>query len=138
MQKREIREYTAVYTLGSLGYSGLEVLWRGFTHWTMSVTGGVCFLLLYLVDLHTRGWGLVKKCLVGSGIITAVEFLVGSIVNRWLKWKVWDYSKMPFQFRGQICLFFSVMWFLLCIPAFWLAARLHHGMFSCRRLGWRG
>ena len=35
-----------------------------------------------------------------------------------LGWNVWDYSSMPLNLYGQICLPFSGLWFLLCIPAF--------------------
>lgn len=39
----KFKEYAAVCTVGSVGYSAIEVLWRGFTHWTMALTGGVGF-----------------------------------------------------------------------------------------------
>ena len=51
----KLREYAAVCTIGSVGYSAIEVLWRGFTHWTMALAGGVGFLLLYLADLRMAG-----------------------------------------------------------------------------------
>lgn len=51
----KLKEYAAVCTVGSVGYSAIEVLWRGFTHWTMALTGGVGFLLLYLTDLLHDG-----------------------------------------------------------------------------------
>ncbi len=49
-------------------------------------------------------------------IITTLEFIVGYIVNIILKWNVWDYSNMPFNIMGQICLGFSTLWFALGIP----------------------
>ena len=61
----KLREYAAVCTIGSVGYSAIEVLWRGFTHWTMALAGGVGFLLLYLADLRMAGRSLVEKCAAG-------------------------------------------------------------------------
>ena len=130
MSRQRIGEYTTVYTIGSLGYSALEVLWRGFTHWTMSVTGGVCFLLLYRMNRSLRRRPLLYRCAAGAGIITGVEFSVGCVVNRLLGWDVWDYSDMPFQIMGQVCLLFSVLWFLLCIPGLTLATALQKRLYA--------
>ncbi len=30
----------------------VEILWRGYTHWTMTLTGGVCFLVLYGLHVY--------------------------------------------------------------------------------------
>lgn len=50
---------------------------------------------------------------IGAIIITALEFIVGVIVNLILKWNIWDYSMLPFNILGQISLPFSLIWFLL-------------------------
>lgn len=78
----KFKEYAAVCTVGSVGYSAIEVLWRGFTHWTMALTGGVGFLLLYLTDLRMTGRSMLQKCAAGSLVLTAVEFVAGCIINR--------------------------------------------------------
>ena len=113
---KKIKENLTVYTIGSVGYCFLEILWRCFTHWTMGVTGGICFLCVYKTNLKMKYQSLWKRCLTGSAIVTGIEFVVGCIVNIKLKWNVWDYSGYHYQLFGQICLFYSVMWFLLCIP----------------------
>ena len=106
-----------LYGIGSVGYSLIEIMWRGFTHWTMSVCGGVCLVCLYFADMRMVGKKLWQICLAGSALITAVEFLTGIIVNRMLNWNVWDYSKMKLNLFGQVCLLYSAIWFILCIPA---------------------
>lgn len=50
---------------------------------------------------------LFAQCLVGGLVITAIEFGRGAIVNVRLKLNVWDYSKMPLNCHGQVCLPFS-------------------------------
>ncbi len=109
-------KYILIFLIGSAGYSGLEVFWRGYTHWTMAVTGGACFLIIYLLNGVLRTENILLKCVAGSAVITAAEFLVGVTVNLILKWNVWDYSSLPFNFMGQICLKYSLLWFFLCMP----------------------
>ena len=111
-----------------MGYSLLEILWRGYTHWTMGVTGGLCLSTLYRVSGAVKGWGTGARCALGSAIITAYELAAGWLVNLKLGWDVWDYSRLPFHFRGQICLLYSVIWFLLSMPIFGLCYLLkeHH------------
>ena len=120
MQKenRSVWTWLGVFLSGGGIYSALEILWRGYTHWTMAVTGGVCLVLLHGLNHLCARWALVFRCLTGSAIITAMELAVGLLVNRAAGLAVWDYSDMPGNFLGQICPAFSAMWFLLCIPAF--------------------
>ena len=103
-----------VFLTGCFVYSLLEIASRGFTHWTMTLTG-------------TPLW---QKCLIGSVIITSVEFTVGVIVNIILRWNVWDYSDMPFNVLGQICLPFTVLWFFLCIPAYYVCRTISRRLSS--------
>lgn len=120
MQKRNKSVWTwlGVFLTGGGMYSMLEILWRGYTHWTMAVTGGLCLALLHGLNRLCARWALVFRCLLGTAIITTIELAVGLIVNRGAGLAVWDYSDMPGNLLGQICPAFSAMWFLLCIPAF--------------------
>ena len=109
-------KYILIFLIGSAGYAGLEVLWRGYTHWTMALTGGVCFLIIYLLNAALTEENILFRSLVGAMVITSTEFIVGVTVNIILKWNIWDYSSLPFNFIGQICLRYTVLWFLLCVP----------------------
>ena len=112
-----IVEHLSVYISGALVYSALEVLWRGFTHWTMALTGGVCAIMLYMV-FNINRMSFLKKLVLGTVVITTVEFIVGIIVNLGLGWHVWDYSSQKYHVLGQICPKFVLYWFLLNIPVF--------------------
>ena len=116
-------ELLPVFALGSILYGLTEILWRGWTHWTMLLCGGICFTLMYLVS--GSGLSLVKKWLLSTCIITTVEFVAGCIVNLRLHWQVWDYSFQPFNLLGQICPRFILMWFALSIPGVALCTLLH-------------
>lgn len=115
----KIFEYGLVFGVGAVAYTFIEILWRGYTHWSMTLTGGFCLSFLYFVNSHLSV-PLVLKCVIGALIITAVEFAVGCIVNITFHKAVWDYSGLRFNLLGQICLRFSLMWFALCIPAYFI------------------
>ena len=103
-----------MFIFGAIGYPLLELLWRGRTHWTMSIAGGLCTVLLLVVSRLPLPSPILW--LLGALSITAVEFAVGCIINRWLSWDVWDYSQLPLNVCGQISLPFSLIWFALSIP----------------------
>ena len=113
-------EELLVFFVGAAGYGLIEILWRGYTHWTMLVTGGICLLVLYKAFEMLRGGKLIIKCLLGGLIITTAELFIGMIVTVELGLDVWDYSEMPMNLYGQICLLYSFFWTLLCYPAVFL------------------
>ena len=105
-----------VFLFGGVIYSLIEVAFRGFTHWSMTITGGLCLLIMFRRYTARPYEPLVMKCLFGAITITTLEFITGCIVNLWLGWGVWDYSGMVFNLFGQICLPFSVLWFFISVP----------------------
>ncbi len=113
---RKITEYGTVFTVGALGYGGVEILWRGHTHWTMILTGGICLSFIYLNEMHNFDAPIWKRCLAGSLVISLSEIIVGFVVNMLLGWDVWDYSSLPMNLFGQVCIIYSLLWFLLCFP----------------------
>lgn len=92
-------------------YIALELLWRGHSHWTMFILGGICFAALGLIN-EVLPWDmpLWKQSLIGACIITALEFVTGCVVNLWLGLGVWDYSHMKGNILGQICPQFFLLW----------------------------
>lgn len=107
------------FILGSIGgavYVLLEMLWRGYSHWTMFLLGAVCFVLLGAVNEFFE-WDtpLILQMFCGCAIITALEFVTGCIVNLWLGWDVWDYSRYKFNVLGQISLRSSAGWYFLSL-----------------------
>ena len=117
-------ETVCVYFIGSILYNLIELLWRGYTHWSMGMAGGVCLTLLHLVNQRKKRAAWPVRCLIGCGLITAVEFTAGLIVNRLCGLDVWDYSDRRFNLLGQICPLYSAFWLLLTIPAYALSDRV--------------
>ncbi|MBQ8928115.1 MAG: hypothetical protein IJ055_07590 [Oscillospiraceae bacterium] len=106
------------YLTGFFLYALIEIAARGYTHWTMALTGGTALALLsVLFAAAPQRMPMPLRYLCGAFVITALELTVGCAVNLHLHWHVWDYSRLPLNFRGQICPLYSTFWFLLCIPA---------------------
>lgn len=114
---------------GGVLYCALEMLFRGHTHISMAVCGALCFLLIYRLNEEKPRLLLPLRALLSASLITGVEFLAGCILNLWLRLGVWDYSSMPYQFLGQICLPFFCLWFLLAFPACLLCTLIRRGVF---------
>ena len=109
-----IIKYLLLGIIGSIIYMSLEILWRGYTHWTMGVLGGICFICLGLInELLSWKTPLTIQMLIGCIIITILEFISGCILNLWLKLNIWDYSNLPLNLLGQICLPFSILWYFI-------------------------
>ena len=108
---KQYLKYMFLFATGGLIYNIVELVYRGWTHWTMFFLGGICFICLGLInEVITWEMPLWQQVLIGSCMITAMEFLTGCIVNLWLGWKVWDYSSMPGNILGQICPQYFVLW----------------------------
>ncbi len=127
MKKREL---AVVYAIGSIGYRFIEVLWRGRTHWTMGVVGGICFLFMYISDFLLKNVRLAVKALISATGVTTLEFFSGLLINRVFCLGVWDYSAMRFNLLGQISLLYSVLWYFLCIPAHLLCKIVRRRVFG--------
>lgn len=109
----------------------IEMVYRGHTHWTMFIVGGLCFYLIGMInEIIPWEMPLISQCLIGAVIVTAMEFAAGSIINIGLGWNVWDYSDLPCNLLGQICLLFSSLWVLLSLPAIILDDYLRYWLFG--------
>lgn len=96
----------------------MEVVYRGRTHYSMVIAGGICFSVIILLDNRLSGRiSLFTLSLLGSAVITAIEFIFGVIFNLWLGMNVWDYSSAPFNLLGQVCLPFSLLWIAVSAAA---------------------
>lgn len=114
-------KYLILFSMGGIFYLIIELLWRGYSHWTMFALGGVCFVLIGIInEFFTYEIPLPIQMLLGTFIITSLEFVTGCIVNLKLGLNVWNYYDMPYNIMGQICLPYMFLWFLIspvCIIA---------------------
>lgn len=109
-------KHLILFGLGGISYILIEMLWRGHSHWTMFVLGGICFVIIGAINEAKRDKiPLLVQGLIGSVIITALEFITGYIVNIRLNMYVWSYYDMPYNIMGQICLPYMILWFFLAL-----------------------
>ena len=109
-----IPKVVLLFVFGGLMYMGVEILFRGYTHFSMFFVGGLCFVLVGGIN-EKLPWNMafVSQMMIASLLVTAVEFFAGVILNLFLGLGVWDYSTLPYNLLGQISLIFSVGWFFL-------------------------
>lgn len=109
-------KYILFFLIGGFSYGGLEIISRGYSHISMFVAGGICFILIGLLnEVYSWDFSLVGQMVISAGIITTIEFITGMIVNVWLKLNVWDYSDKPYNVLGQICLLYTNFWFFVSL-----------------------
>ena len=116
---------------GGALYFLLEVAYKTATgsperiSWTMLVLA-----VALCVPVERAGAELPWECplwlqaLYCAALVTAVEFFAGCVLNLWLGLAIWDYTGLPLNLYGQICLPFFMAWWALCmifVPVFdWL------------------
>lgn len=127
-----IIEYLFLLILGGSIYYGIELLWRGHSHITMFFVGGLCFIAIGLINEIFR-WDMLfwYQLIIGDIIVLIIEFISGMYLNVYLGLTIWDYSNLPFNIYGQICIPFALLW--LPVIAFaivlddWVKYLLFHG-----------
>ena len=113
----QIQAYSIMFFTGGFLYCCIEIIARGYSHFSMLLAGGTCFLLVGLIEyLLGDSASLLSQMILCGLMITFVELLFGLVVNRQMHLNVWDYSSQPYNFHGQICLLYSNLWFLLSCP----------------------
>ena len=106
----------AGFLLGGSLYVLMELAWRGYSHYSMFIAGGLAFLLFMAVNrCLVKKAGYLFSAVVCACGITLIEFVLGCIFNLWLGLNIWDYSYIPLSFMGQICEFYSTVWIFVSL-----------------------
>ena len=129
--RKRLSEYLFIWALGGSLYYIFELVFRGFSHWSMFVLGGIC-MVFFTVQGQMLHWQdpLWRQILRGTIFITAMEFITGIIVNKWMHLQVWDYTDQPFQLFGQICLPFALIFSGLCALGILLSGYLLYWLYG--------
>lgn len=120
-----------LWFFGGTVYFLLEVAYKTATghperiSWTMLVLAVVLCVPVeragYQLPWKTPLWLQAAVC---AALVTVTEFIAGCVLNVWLGMGIWDYSGLPLNLLGQVCLPFTAVWWVLCavfIPVFdWL------------------
>lgn len=115
MRITKLIKWMILFITGGVIYISLELLFRQRSHISMFLLGAVCFVAIGLIDEYFPKIQLIPECIIGGLIITVLELLVGLIFNK--DYSIWDYRNMPLNFKGEICVSFSVLWCLISMVA---------------------
>lgn len=96
-------------------YYGIEILYRGYSHWTMAVLAGIIAILIGgLNDTFSYEMPFDLQIIIGTCFATVFEGIAGVILNIFLGLGIWDYSNLwGTFFFGQCNIFFCVAWAVL-------------------------
>ena len=79
---KKLSEYLFLWTLGGSLYYFFEIFFRGFSHWSMFILGGICMVFFTVqgqaVHWEDALWRQILRCII---FVTAMEFITGIIVN---------------------------------------------------------
>lgn len=114
MNSKKIFEYSFLWLFGGAIYYFIEIAYRGYSHWTMYILGGICLIVIGLInEIFPWELSLLYQMIIGGIIVTILEFIFGCIFNLGFHMNIWDYSDVPYNILGQICLSFTFAWMLL-------------------------
>lgn len=111
-------------------YTNIELFFRGYSHQSMFLVGGLCGLLIGMINEVNQNLRMWQQCMISTIIVLIIEFISGYILNVKLNIGIWDYSSMPFNIMGQVCVLFGVFWFFLSVIAIWLDDYLRYKFFN--------
>ena len=131
MQLKQLLKQMILALIGGTIYVLIEMMWRGYSHVSMFLLGSICFIFLGSLN-ESFSWdlGMIWQMFMGANFITVCELITGIIVNIWLKLEVWDYSGLPFNFMGQICLAYYGAWVFLSGIGIVVDDYLRHWLFD--------
>lgn len=126
-----LAKYLILFSSGGIIYIIIELLFRGFSHQSMFFIGGLCFIIIGLInELLDSDTPMLIQMFLSSVMITTVEFISGCILNILLGLNVWDYSKVWGNVLGQISLPFMAAWFFLSAAGIFLDDILRYIIFK--------
>ena len=127
----KLKKWGILALTGGIIYGLIEFFFRGYTHWTMVLLGGICFIAVgSLNEQYDWETPFILQMLGGGLIITLLEFATGYIVNIILGWNIWDYSDEWLNLLGQICPKYTCFWILLSAVAIVLDDYLRYKYFN--------
>jgi len=100
-----------LFLAGGITYILIEIAYRGYSHPLMFVLGGISLILVGLLNERKKPPSIVLQMIEGGLIITILELITGLLFN--MDYEIWDYRNIPLNFKGQICLPFSIIWCIL-------------------------
>lgn len=144
MNKKILIPYTIIFIISGFIYIMLELLWRGYTHWTMFICAGLCGLVIANVNNNLLKFDTDFRIqvLISAILCTAFEFLFGIIFNG--DFSIWDYRNIwgTIHILGdQINILFFGIWIIISVFALpfldWLQWKMGLEEKPYYKIGWK-
>lgn len=124
-------KYLVLFITGFCIYITIEVCFRGYSYPLMGVCGGLSLIILDSInDKISWDMDLIIQALIGSMVITLFELIIGTLANHGLVEVMWDYSNVPFNYKGIICASFSAIWALLSVVGIFISDAINYYLFE--------
>ncbi len=115
---KDIGRVAFLFVFGFMAYITVEVLYRGHSYPLMGALGGAAVVFPDLISRKSAyGADIILTSALNAAAITALELGIGLLSLNGLLPVMWDYSALPLNYRGMICLPFTAAWFLLSVAA---------------------
>ena len=128
----KVNKNIVLFVVGFMTYITIEVLFRGYSFALMGACGGLAIVILDKIN-NKLSWNtdILIQALIGSLLITFFELVIGELaLHTSLVPVMWDYSDVPMNFDGVICLPFSLAWAGLSLVAVFIADAITYYVFE--------
>ena len=112
---KQVLKYIVLFITFSSLYVWIEILFRNRSDRSMALLGGICGILIGLINnIIPWSMSIIKQSLIGGlCIVTPLEYLFGIVINQ--NHQIWDYSDLILNIQGQVCIQFSMIWCVISI-----------------------
>lgn len=126
---KKVNKFLVLFLFGFMAYITIEVCYRGYSYPLMGVCGGIAIVLLDQIN-NKISWDvdILLQGVIGSLIITFFEFVIGNLFLKGYLPVMWNYSNLWMNYKGIICLPFSLAWIGLSIVAVIIADAINYYM----------
>lgn len=87
---------------------------RGFLHGPVIPIYGFAAISILLATIPFKD-NILLIFILGALAASAMELVTGSLMEKIFHVKYWDYSDLPLNYKGHVCLFVSIFWGFLSI-----------------------
>ena len=131
-----IAKILAIWFILGTFYFTLEGIWRipkgGYANIVMLPIGGLCGICVGSINQIPKFYNMkvIYQSIIGALIVTFIELISGLVLNCYLGLGIWDYSNLPFNILGQICLLFSLIWLSIMPLCIWLEDKIRYVLWN--------
>lgn len=121
-----------LFIVGFCLYITIEVLFRGFSYPLMGICAGLLVVILDKINNHIS-WDMdiLAQSSIGMLLVTFMEYIIGSLFLKTdLLPVMWDYSNLPLNYKGIICVPFSIAWIGLSFIGILVADSINYYVFA--------